>query len=47
MKEMNKLNGSLKDLLYSSKELASNVEKSGALLQSDLGYKIRSELEHF
>ena len=47
MKEMNKLNGSLKDLLYSSKELAINVEKSGQLLQSDLGYKIRSELEHF
>ena len=32
MKEMNKLNGSLKNLLYSSKELAINVEKSGTLL---------------
>ena len=32
MKEMNKLNGSLKDLLYSSKELSINVENSCILL---------------
>jgi len=37
----------LKELLYSSKELQSNVEKSGRLLQSDLGFKIRSGLETF
>jgi hypothetical protein len=45
IKELNKLNSMLKDLLYSSKELSENVEKSGELLNQDLGFKIRSGLE--
>jgi len=35
----------LKDLLYSTKELSENFEKSGELLQTDLGFKIKSGLE--
>ena len=45
IKELSKLNSLLKDLLYSSKELCDNVEKSGELLTQDLGFKIRSGLE--
>mmetsp|Transcript_13235 Transcript_13235/g.20663 ORF Transcript_13235/g.20663 Transcript_13235/m.20663 type:complete len:217 (-) Transcript_13235:20-670(-) len=47
LKELNKLNSMLKELLYSSKELQNNVERSGGLLNSDLGFKIRSGLETF
>ena len=45
LKELGKLNTKLRDLLFSSKELCNNVEKSGTLLQSDLGFKIKSGLE--
>jgi hypothetical protein len=45
IKEMNKLNYMLKNLLQSSKELSDNVEMSGKLLQTDLDYKIKSGLE--
>lgn len=45
IKELGKLNQRLKDLLYSSKELCENFEKSGELLQTDLGFKIKSGLE--
>ena len=39
------MNSKLKDLLYSSKELCENLEKSGELLQTDLSFKIKSSLE--
>jgi hypothetical protein len=47
MNELDKLNKLLKELVYSSKELLTNVEKSGELLKTDLAYKIRSGLETF
>lgn len=46
LKEFNKLNQSLRDVLYSTKELEMNVENTGEFLNNDLGLKIRSELEH-
>jgi len=46
MKRFDSLNQGLKELLFSSKELDENVKKSGNLLEQDLGYKIRSALEH-
>lgn len=45
LKELGKLNTKLKDLLYFSSELQDNFEKSGSLLQHDLGFKIKSGLE--
>lgn len=45
MNMMHQLNDCLKDLEYSTSELLDNVEKSGALLKTDIGYKIKSGLE--
>jgi len=46
LKDFNKLNSSLRDLLYSTKELEMNIENTSEFLNNDLGLKIRSELEH-
>ena len=46
LKEFNKLNSSLKDLLYAAKELEMNSDNTGEFLNQDLGLKIRSDLEH-
>lgn len=45
MNMMHSLNNCLKDLEYSTSELLDNVEKSGVLLKTDIGYKIKSGLE--
>ena len=47
LKELSNLNSMLKDLFYTSKELMTNVEKSGKMLEEDLAFKIRSGLETF
>ena len=46
IKGLKNLDYMLRDLLYSSKELAENADRTGELIVQDLGFKIRSQLEH-
>jgi hypothetical protein len=43
--KLTNLNNLLQDLLYSTKELSNNVDKSSEYIQNDLHLKIRSDLE--
>ena len=45
IKGLKNLDSLLRTLLYSSKELAENADRTGDLITQDLGFKIRSELE--
>ena len=47
LKQMGKFNQKLDDLLYSTKELEENAQRTGSLLENDLHLKVKCGLESF
>ena len=47
MQKLFQLNGLLQDLLFSTKELADNVQKASEFIEKDLAIKVKSDLMLF
>ena len=45
LNKLTNLNTLLQDLLYSTKELSSNIDRSSEYIQNDLALKIKSDLD--
>ena len=43
--KLNDLNNILQDLLFSTKELSANINKTNEYISNDLGLKIKSDLD--
>ena len=47
IQKLTNLNNMLQDLLFSTKELSSNVDRTNEYISNDLGLKIKSDLDFF